>query len=310
VASLLGALRYRNTNTADPATAERTITITVVDGDGGSATAHTTVSVVAVNDAPSITGPSTLAVDEDGASPIDGFAFADPDAANAPVTLTLGVSSGTLHAAPAVGVARTGAGTATLMLEGDLDALRSALAAHAVTFSAATGDTADVTLTVTLHDHGNTGTGGPKTATLLVTLTVQPGAPAPPAQAPPPGSEPVPEEPATPPAAATPPPSAATTPPPPAAPATTAPAPVPDPQPLPEPAPVRPARDQSSGVPAPAVPDANAPMPAPVNAARASAEATVRRSHGVPAWPAAPIAGAFLLLLVVLVRRRRDDTAR
>ena len=68
VAALIHAIAYRNSNTADPAAHDRTVTYTLTDGDGGSTTATVTIQVQPVNDAPTIEGPlaAALIVDESG----------------------------------------------------------------------------------------------------------------------------------------------------------------------------------------------------------------------------------------------------
>ena len=73
VAALLRSISYFNANTADPAGHDRTVTYSLTDGDGGSATATATVQVLPINDAPTIEGPSAAPLIVD----VSGFGGAD-----------------------------------------------------------------------------------------------------------------------------------------------------------------------------------------------------------------------------------------
>jgi hypothetical protein len=85
------------------------------------------------------------------------------------MTLTLTVSGGgSLTATSANGVTASGSSTATLVLNGTLANLNAFLAAGRVAFS--TASTCGATLTATVNDNGNTGSGGAKTATQTVAL--------------------------------------------------------------------------------------------------------------------------------------------
>ena len=156
------------------------ITLTVLANDGGAsgsggaltATETVTLNMAAVNDAPVITVPAAVGVTEDVASPITGITFADVDAAGASVVVTFSVPSGTLAASAAGGVAVAGSGTGVLTLTGSIAAINAFVAASGVTFTTLANATADVTLTVTIDDQGNTGSGGALTDTRLVTLAV------------------------------------------------------------------------------------------------------------------------------------------
>jgi hypothetical protein len=156
------------------------ITLTVLANDGGAsgsggaltATETVTLNMAAVNDAPVITVPAAVGVTEDVASPITGITFADVDAGGASVVVTFSVPSGTLAASAAGGVAVAGSGTGVLTLTGSIAAINAFVAGSGVTFTTLANATADVTLTVTIDDQGNTGSGGALTDTRLVTLAV------------------------------------------------------------------------------------------------------------------------------------------
>ena len=108
-------------NTSDnPSTTPRDIAVTINDGEVDSNTAHTTVTVNAVNDAPVNTVPGAQSVNEDTNLAIAGLSMADVDAGpnNLPMTTTLAVAHGTLTVASAGGAAVGGSGSATVTLNG------------------------------------------------------------------------------------------------------------------------------------------------------------------------------------------------
>jgi len=71
VQTLVRAITYRNTDTTNPTTGDRTVRVTINDGDGGtSSNADVTATVAGQNDAPSFAAGATLAaVNEDTADP-------------------------------------------------------------------------------------------------------------------------------------------------------------------------------------------------------------------------------------------------
>ncbi|WP_179958434.1 DUF4347 domain-containing protein [Chitinimonas arctica] len=167
----LRAVTYTN-DVAQPNTATRTISFEVSDGNTNSAVVTKLVSVASVNDAPQITAPATLSVTEDTASVLTGISFSDTDAGGATVTVTLAVGTGTLSGISSGGVTASGGGTATLTLSGTLADINAYIAGSAVSFLTAGSATADVTLTTTIDDGGNTGSGGTQTDSASTTLNV------------------------------------------------------------------------------------------------------------------------------------------
>lgn len=161
--ALLRNLAYSNVSEA-PSTVDRTISLVLTDGDGGtSATANKTITVVAVNDAPTVTAPATIAVTEDITTTITGISFADPDAGNSIVTATLTVGAGTLGATSGGGVTVGGIAT-NRTLSGTLAAINSFITGNNLTYTTDLNATATQALSVSLNDGGNTGTGGALTS--------------------------------------------------------------------------------------------------------------------------------------------------
>ncbi|GGG79225.1 hypothetical protein GCM10007415_09220 [Parapedobacter pyrenivorans] len=136
-------------------------------------------NVGAINSAPSITAPATIAADEDVQTPLTGISFADVDAGSADVTATFSVADGTLSAVSGSGVTVSGSETGTLALVGAIADLNTFIAANNLAFTTALNATTDVTLTIDIDDGGNTGidpgnsgTDDSEAATTTVTITV------------------------------------------------------------------------------------------------------------------------------------------
>ncbi|MCD2185388.1 cadherin-like domain-containing protein [Rhizobium sp. GN54] len=173
VQALLCNLTYANSSVGNPSMAIRTVRVTVDDGDGGVSTAaDVSVSIISVNDAPSIVAPVVITAQEDVATALTGFAFSDADAGSGAVTVTLSVPSGTLSAASGGGVAVTGAGTGALMLTGTIVDINAFVSLGAVTFTTAPNATSGVPLAVMINDNGHSG-GGALTATAITTIVVE-----------------------------------------------------------------------------------------------------------------------------------------
>jgi hypothetical protein len=167
---VLRTVTYNNTS-LNPSTAPRTINFVVNDGINNSATATSTVNVTAVNNAPTVIAPSAIAVTEDITTTLSGISFADVDASNGIVTATLTVGAGTLGATSGGGV--TVGGTATnRTLSGTLAAINSFITGNNLTYTTNLNATTAQTLSVSLNDNGNTGTGGALTSAATVALNV------------------------------------------------------------------------------------------------------------------------------------------
>ncbi|WP_188914836.1 DUF4214 domain-containing protein [Salinarimonas ramus] len=152
---------------------------TTTNGGGtafSTATDLVSVTVDAVNDAPDLTVPATIAVTEGVATALTGITVSDIDAGLGSVTVTLGVPSGTLAATTGSGVTVGGTPTA-LTLSGTVTAINAFIAASNVRFTTDPAVSTDVTLTVAVDDGGNTGSGGTLGDNGTVTLDVSPPPP-------------------------------------------------------------------------------------------------------------------------------------
>lgn len=169
--SVMRAVVYNNSNGA-PNVADRTVTIRATDVDGVTGTGTAVIKVSAVNDAPQVSAPSTVAVTEDVASALTGISFSDVDAGSSPVTVELAAASGSLAATAGSGVFVSGSGSSLLSLQGTIAEINAFIAASNVTFTTALDATADVQLTVTVNDEGNSGTGSPLSISVTTTIDV------------------------------------------------------------------------------------------------------------------------------------------
>ncbi|MDP3420721.1 MAG: Calx-beta domain-containing protein [Thiobacillus sp.] len=160
------AITYRNTGD-DPSTVDRNIDVTVNDGKA-SASASTTITVVAVNDPPVNTVPGAQTTAEDSArvfSTANGNAItvSDPDASS--LTTTLTAANGILTLGSTAGVTVTGNGTATVTVSGSSSAINTAL--NGTAFTPATDYSGNAQFTVSTSD-------GTATDVDTVNITVTP----------------------------------------------------------------------------------------------------------------------------------------
>ncbi|MEQ9923842.1 Ig-like domain-containing protein [Pectobacterium brasiliense] len=178
-ATAIDGITYRNTS-ENPTGPARTVTLTSISDNGGTSNGGadtttlsiaSTITVVAVNDSPTISAPASITVTEDLAKAITGISFADVDADSNNVTVTLSVGSGVLNA-NGVGVGVVGNGTSSLTLTGSIATINAYIAGSNVLFNPASNATGNVTLTIGIDDGGNSGSGGAKTASGTVTLSI------------------------------------------------------------------------------------------------------------------------------------------
>jgi hypothetical protein len=150
--------------------ASDSFSFTTSDGTSTLASATFNIAVTAVNDAPTITAPTSIGIA--GAAPtITGISVGDVDAGSGTVTLTFGAASGSLTATSGGGVSVNGSGTATMTLTGSIANINAFIAGAGVAFENTAHSTTNIALTVGVNDGGNTGSGGAKSATASIALT-------------------------------------------------------------------------------------------------------------------------------------------
>jgi len=164
-------------------TGAQTITMLTSDnGNTGSGGAQSdsdviNVTITAVNDPPVITRPVSVTATEDTDFTFTGagnvISIADVDAGSGNLTVTLGVTSGTLTLSGVAGLSfTTGDGTAdpTIVFTGTITDVNAAL--NGIKYRGNLDFNGSDTLNIGVNDNGNTGTGGNKTDSQSTTINV------------------------------------------------------------------------------------------------------------------------------------------
>ena len=173
-----GATVVFNANTNTPA-ASSTLTLAIDDGgasgSGGSLTASDTAIIViaAVNDAPVLTVPAAQMVDEDGSVGITGISVADADAASNSVLVTLSVTKGVLTLAGTTGLSFvTGDGTDDATISFTASTTNANTAIATLTYEPDVDFNGSDTISISVNDQGQQGSGGAKSDSKTVGVTV------------------------------------------------------------------------------------------------------------------------------------------
>jgi len=158
------------------ATGQDTITVTMAEPAPGTAIATaTSFRFDHVNQPPVNTVPGPLDTFAHVPLEITGVSVADPDATS--LTTTLHVDHGTLTLASVGGAAVSGSGTGTVTLVGSVAQIDATLgAANNLVYVSQAGFYGTDTLTMFSNDGGSSGSGGPKTDTDTVVISVVSGA--------------------------------------------------------------------------------------------------------------------------------------
>jgi hypothetical protein len=137
-----------------------------------------TVNVTSIDDTPVNSVPGTQAINQ-GTSLVfstaggNGISISDVDAGASAVQLTLSATNGTMTLATTVGLTfatGTGSGDATMQFSGSMAAINAAL--DGLIFSPSAGFAGSAGLSIVTDDQGNTGSGGPLTASSVVNINV------------------------------------------------------------------------------------------------------------------------------------------
>ncbi|WP_416671886.1 DUF4347 domain-containing protein [Egbenema bharatensis] len=175
VKALIESLTYQNTS-ATP-TEQRTIAVTVNDGQGGTSTPNNVViAVVPENNPPAIAAPLSGEIDEDTPFTFSGsnrITIADADAGSSNLQITLTATHGRLTLSGTNGLnflEGNGNGNTTLKFTGNLVNINQAL--DGLVFNPNLDFNGVATVRVHVDDLGNTGQGGSKTDEDIVSITV------------------------------------------------------------------------------------------------------------------------------------------
>ncbi|MEM7312287.1 MAG: cadherin-like domain-containing protein, partial [Planctomycetota bacterium] len=160
------AQRVAFANTSDaPSELQRTVSFQITDAGGATSfMASHTMDVVAVNDAPVVSVPTSIAATEQVATSLVGLGLtvADFDSSLNTVTATLTVAEGTVSANQGdSGVSISGSGSSTLTLTGTIQQINQLLTGGTsgdVTYlNGLDAPSSSVNLTLTVNDQGNVG---------------------------------------------------------------------------------------------------------------------------------------------------------
>jgi len=161
-----------------PPSGARTVTFTVTDGDGGTAKADASITIVAQNDAPVNGVPGAQAVNEDAQLAFDSshgntLSVSDADAGGGNLTVTLSVGHGLLTLSGMGGlVFGTGDGSAdaAMTFTGTAATINTAL--DGLIYAPAGDYNGADSLSITTSDNGATGAGGAQQDVDTVALNI------------------------------------------------------------------------------------------------------------------------------------------
>ena len=163
VNNALSTLVYRG---SQDFTGTDALTINVSDnGNTGSGVPLSDSKVLAItvnprNDAPVLTVPANLSVNENSSVRVTGVSVADVDAVTGNLTVSLAVTNGTLSLGNLTGLTfSTGSGTAdaSMIFSGTLAAINNAL--NTLTYRGSSNFNGSDSLSISVNDNGNTGAG-------------------------------------------------------------------------------------------------------------------------------------------------------
>ena len=184
--TVLNAVQFTSTSdnpTNYGANTSRTVSFTVNDGLLNSTAQTKTISVVGTNDAPVINAPVAQTFNEDAAAAFSGIPTqlvtdVDANPASQNIIVALSVAHGTLTVPTNISGGITSGGvvgnsSGTVTLTGTQSAINTTLhSASGLTYLSVLNYNGADTLTVTVNDQGNTGSGGAQQISSQVSITV------------------------------------------------------------------------------------------------------------------------------------------
>ena len=173
----LRSVTYQNTS-EQPSTTTRTVTISASDGVLLSSPSTRMIAVTSVNDPPVNVVPGAQSTNED--SPLvfssaggNAIAVGDVDVGTGAMQVSLSVTNGVLTLARTTGltfVTGNGTGNPAMTFTGSLSNINAAL--DGLRFDPTANFNGTANLQVVTNDQGNTGSGGPRTATSTVGINI------------------------------------------------------------------------------------------------------------------------------------------
>ena len=125
-------------------------------------TRNLSLDITPVNDAPTISSPVSINVTEDVAQSMAGITFGDVDSGTGSVRVIFSVANGngTFTATTSSGVTVTNNGTNAITLEGTVADINTLVSNGRLTYLGAANATGVKTMSISINDNGNTGSGG------------------------------------------------------------------------------------------------------------------------------------------------------
>ncbi|MHA6194443.1 DUF4347 domain-containing protein [Pseudomonas wadenswilerensis] len=137
-------------------------------------TRNLTLDITPVNDAPTISGPVSINVTEDVAKSMAGITFGDVDSGTGSVRVIFSVANGngTFTATASSGVTVTNNGTNSITLEGTVADINTLVSNGRLTYLGALNATGVKTMSISINDNGNTGSGGALQVNANISLVI------------------------------------------------------------------------------------------------------------------------------------------
>ncbi|MBP7352984.1 MAG: DUF4347 domain-containing protein [Comamonas sp.] len=137
-------------------------------------TRNLSLDITPVNDAPTISGPVSINVTEDVAQSMAGITFGDVDASTGSVRVIFSVANGngTFTAIASSGVTVTNDGTNAITLEGTVADINTLVSNGRLTYLGAANATGVKTMSISINDNGNTGSGGALQVNANISLVI------------------------------------------------------------------------------------------------------------------------------------------
>lgn len=155
-------------------TTSLTLGLSLDTGSVATATRDLTLDITPVNDAPTISGPVSINVTEDVAKSMAGITFGDVDSGTGSVRVIFSVANGngTFTATASSGVTVTNNGTNAITLEGTVADINTLVSNGRLTYLGALNATGVKTMSISINDNGNTGSGGPLQVNANISLVI------------------------------------------------------------------------------------------------------------------------------------------
>ncbi|QLF92922.1 DUF4347 domain-containing protein [Pseudomonas sp. ABC1] len=137
-------------------------------------TRNLTIDITPVNDAPTISGPVSINVTEDVAKSMAGITFGDVDSGSGSVRVIFSVANGngTFSATASSGVTVTNNGTNAITLEGTVADINTLVSNGRLTYLGALNAAGVKTMSISINDNGNTGSGGALQVNANISLVI------------------------------------------------------------------------------------------------------------------------------------------